>query len=240
MHINHTPNPNYIHHQKSGIAGTIREVVFGMEDGMVSTLGAITGIAAATEDYFTVLLAGFVVVSVESISMAVGSYISSKSKRSVDERKLSEEKEELKKYPVEEKKELTAMYVADGWTRELAQEMAEQASQNKELFLKEMAYRELKVFPDELDEPLKNGVYMGISYVIGGSIPLVPYIVLPISSAIPVSIVLTFCALFGLGSWVTKYSKRSFVRAGFEMVALAGLAAAIGFGVGQLIDTFVR
>ncbi|PIT86401.1 MAG: hypothetical protein COU33_03420, partial [Candidatus Magasanikbacteria bacterium CG10_big_fil_rev_8_21_14_0_10_43_6] len=125
-------------------------------------------------------------------------------------------------------------------TRELAQEMAEQASQNKELFLKEMAYRELKVFPDELDEPLKNGVYMGISYVIGGSIPLVPYIVLPISSAIPVSIVLTFCALFGLGSWVTKYSKRSFVRAGFEMVALAGLAAAIGFGVGQLIDTFVR
>jgi vacuolar iron transporter family protein len=237
MHVKH--NPNYIHHQKSSIIGTIREVVFGMEDGMVSTLGAITGIAAATQDYFTVLLAGFVVVSVESISMAVGSYISSKSKRAIDERKLFEETEELHNFPVEEKKELVGMYLEDGWTEELAVQMAEQASQNKELFLKEMAYRELKIFPDGLEDPLKNGIFMGGSYIIGGFIPLVPYLFFSIQIALPISIICTLCALFALGAWVTKYSKRSWVKAGLEMVALAGVAALVGFGVGQLIELFV-
>ncbi len=234
MHIEH--NPNYIHHQKSRIAGTIREVVFGMEDGMVSTLGAITGIAAATQDHFTVLLAGFVVVSVESISMAVGSYISSKSKRAVDERKLLEEREELHKYPEEEKQELIGMYIADGWSKELATEMAEYASQHKKLFLKEMAFRELKVFPDEMEEPIKNGLYMGCSYVVGGLIPIVPYVLLPMRYALPLSLVCTFFALFGLGAWVTKYSKRPVLKAGMEMVLLAGMAALIGFGVGQIIE----
>ena len=132
MHVKH--NPNYIHHQKSNIIGTIREVVFGMEDGMVSTLGAITGIAAATQNYFIVLLTGFVVVAVESISMAVGSYISSKSKRAIDERKLFEEKEELRNFPAEEKEELVGMYLKDGWPKDLAAQMAEHASQNKDLF----------------------------------------------------------------------------------------------------------
>lgn len=234
MHVKY--NPNYIHHQKSHIVGTIKEVVFGMEDGMVSTLGAITGIAAATQDHYTVLLAGFVVVSVESISMAVGSYISSKSKRAVDERKLIEEKEELHQFPEEEKKELIGMYIADGWEKKLATDMAEYASQHKALFLKEMAYRELKVFPDEMEQPLKNGIYMGISYVIGGSIPIIPYLLFSIHTAIPASLAFTFLALFGLGAWITKYSKRPLVRAGIEMVLLAGVASGVGFLVGQIIE----
>ena len=72
-------NPAYIHHKESGFVATIKETVFGVEDGMVSTLGALTGIAAATQDPGMVLLAGFVVIAVESISMGVGSYVSSKS-----------------------------------------------------------------------------------------------------------------------------------------------------------------
>ena len=66
-------NPNYIHHQDNGKnESTLRELVFGMEDGMVSTLGSITGIAVTTQDPFITLLAGLVIVGVESISMGVG------------------------------------------------------------------------------------------------------------------------------------------------------------------------
>ena len=102
----HNFNPEFIHHQKNISTSFIREGIFGMEDGLVSTFGAITGIAAATGDQFTIMLSGLVIISVESISMAVGSYLSSKSERSIDERKLSEEKIELKQYPKEEQEEL--------------------------------------------------------------------------------------------------------------------------------------
>ena len=237
--MHHNSNPNYIHHQDSKIAGTIRELVFGMEDGMVSTLGAITGIAAATQDYFLVLLAGCVVVSVESISMAVGSYLSTKSEKSIDERKLEEEREELKKFPAEEKAELIDMYVKDGWTKDLAIEMAEEASQNHELFLQEMAYRELKVFPDNMQQPFKNGLVMGVSYIFGGIIPLAPYFFFDIGGAITVSIIITLIGLFSLGAFVATYSKRSWIHAGIEMATLAGVAALVGYGVGQLIERFI-
>lgn len=231
-------NPNYIHHQpNTPRTSTIREVIFGMEDGMVSTMGAITGIAAGTHNHFTVVLSGCVIIAVESISMAVGAYLSSKSEREIDERKLHEESLELKQYPQEEKIELVDMYVADGWSKELAVQMAEAASKNQKLFLQEMAYRELKIIPGNLEHPFKNGVTMGWSYIVGGLLPLVPYLFIgTLSIAAPVSIGLTLVGLFLLGAITTKYSRRSWWRAGFEMFLLASAAGLIGYLVGQGVE----
>lgn len=230
-------NPAYIHHTDRGQSTMIRELVFGMEDGMVSTFGAITGIAAATHDVFTTVLAGSVIIGVESISMGVGSYLSSKSARDVDVRKLHEEEEELRKFPEEEKQELVEMYVKDGWPEALAQEMSKVAASRHELFLKEMAYRELKVFPDKLEEPLENGFTMGISYVIGGCIPVVAYVIFPLYAALVTSIVVTCVGLFFLGVYTTKHSKRVWWRAGSEMFLLGGVAAVAGYVIGQVVDS---
>lgn len=240
-HDHHHKRDDFIHHNKSIDGSLVREIVFGMEDGMVSTLGAITGIAAAAQNHYLVVLAGFVVISVESISMAVGSYLSNKSEKEIDERKVYEEKTELKEYPEEEKKELIAMYMSEGWPAPLAKEMTEVASKNSKLFLKEMVLRELKIIPDDMGNPLRNGIAMGISYVIGGSLPLLPYILLShISTAITVSIPLTLAGLFLLGVGTSRYSKRAWWKAGLEMLILAALAAAIGYGVGQGVDALVK
>lgn len=234
----HDYHKQFSHHQKQPSSSLIREAVFGMEDGMVSTFGAITGIASATQDPFTVALSGLVIISVESISMAVGSYLSSKSEQSIEKRKLHEETIELREYPEEEKEELIGMYVRDGWPKTLAHTMAETASQNKELFLKEMAYRELKVFPESNDSPKKNALAMGLAYIIGGSIPLLPYLLAPIALAIPISTIVTLAGLFLLGVATTKYSHRTWWKAGLEMLILASLAGVIGYGVGQVVDMF--
>jgi VIT1/CCC1 family predicted Fe2+/Mn2+ transporter len=232
-------NPDFIHHQNTLDTSVIREAVFGMEDGMVSTFGAVTGIAASTGDPFTVILAGSVIIAVESISMGVGSYLSSKSQKEMDERKLTEESHELHEYPHEEKEELIEMYVREGWPKKLSREMAEVASQDKKLFLKEMAIHELKVFPDHFESPIKNAVAMLFAYIVGGLIPLLPYLLLPIPNAIPVSVVASLIGLFFLGVGTTRYSKRSWWRAGLEMLTLAALAGAIGYFVGQLVEKFV-
>jgi vacuolar iron transporter family protein len=234
MSIEH--NPDYIHHQNPGQASFIREIVFGAEDGMVSTLGAVTGIAAATQDLFTTVLSGFVIIAVESISMGVGSYLSSKSEKEIDERKLYEERIELREFPEDERVELEEMYIEDGWPKKLAGEMSLVASQNHDLFLQEMAYRELSIIPDNLEHPIRNGFLMWISYIVGGLIPLVPYLILSFANAIPVSICVTLIGLFVLGSYTTKYTKRSWWKAGLEMLGLASAAAVVGYTVGQAVD----
>jgi predicted membrane protein (TIGR00267 family) len=226
----------FIHHKKNFDTSLIREVVFGMEDGMVSTFGAVVGIAATTSNPFTVILAGSILIGVESLSMAVGSYLSNKSEKEIDQRKIEEEKIELREYPSEEKEELLDMFVADGWPKKLATEMSEVASKNKKLFLKEMTYRELKVFPESKGSPIKNACAMGVSYIIGGAIPLVPYFLFPISTAIPVSIGVTLIGLFLLGVATTHYSNRNWWRAGMEMLVLATAAGGIGYLIGKLVD----
>lgn len=240
--MSHERNPHYIHHQSNTPSSAIiREVVFGLEDGLVSTMGALTGIAAAAiSNRLMVLLSGFVIIAVESISMAVGSYLSNKSEREIDRRKLYEEKMELKEFPEEEQAELVGMYIKDGWPKELAASMAEAASRNKKLFLQEMAYRELKIIPEDLGLPFKNALAMGVSYFFGGTIPLVPYLVLTnVSLAIFFSIGITLIGLFVLGVGTTKYSRRSWWRAGLEMLALASAAALIGYLVGQAVEHFI-
>ena len=149
-----------------------------------------------------------------------------------------EEKIELKQYPKEERHELLGMYIDDGWPEELAKTMAQTASQNKELFLKEMAYRELKVFPEEPESPLKNAVAMGIAYIIGGGVPLLPYILFSLPASIFLSISATLAGLFFVGAYTTRYSKRMWWKAGLEMLSLASLAALIGYAAGQAVDLF--
>src|SRR5689334_1511262 len=82
------------HHRYGRLLDAIRELVFGLEDGLVSTLGAVAGIAAGTEDGRIVVLSGLVLVSVEALSMAAGSYLSNKSHREMLEKRIEDERRE--------------------------------------------------------------------------------------------------------------------------------------------------
>lgn len=232
----HQYNSDYIHHQKGLSSALIRELVFGMEDGMVSTLGAITGIVTSTQNHFFVILSGSVIISVESISMAVGSYLSNKSEQAIDERIIEEEREEIQKYPDEEKKEMADLFIKDGWSSQLAIIMAEETGKNKNLMLKEMAYRELKLIPENHESAVKKAVIMGTSYVAGGLVPLTPFFFFSVNIALLVSIFCTVSSLFLLGMYTTQYSKRRWWKAGLEMMGLATAAALVGYGVGQVVN----
>jgi len=114
----------------SKVVAEIGEIIFGLEDGMVSTLGAITGIAVGSQEHFMVLLSGCVIIAVESVSMGIGSYISSFLKRYCQPR-LGEEKKEIARFPREEEQELKQIYMADGWPQKLATDMAKVAAKTK-------------------------------------------------------------------------------------------------------------
>ena len=137
----------------------------------------------------------------------------------------------------EEKLELVDYFVNDGWPGPLAKTMAAAAAKNEQLMLKEMAYRELNISSNEMESPLRNGLVIGASYIFGGAIPLAPYLFLDVPSAIPVSIGVTLLGLFTLGVSTTKFSKRSWWKAGLEMLGLASAAALVGYAVGQAMNS---
>ncbi|MFA6304584.1 MAG: VIT1/CCC1 transporter family protein [Patescibacteria group bacterium] len=228
----------FIHHQKSSIITSIKEVIFGLEDGMVSTLGAISGIAAGTHNQATVILSGLVIIAVESISMGVGIFLSDSSAKDIDDRKIKEEEFEIDNFLEQEKEELKGFYEQDGWPEALAGQMSIVASQNKKLLLKEMATRELKIF-NEPSQSLKKGLIMFASYVVGGLIPLLPYFFLPLPHATYLSVSLTLLGLFSLGLGVAKFSFNFWLKSALKMLILGGLALGVGLLMSQISLKFI-
>ncbi len=233
-------NSDYIHHKDSKILSGIRDIVFGLEDGMVSTLGAITGIAVGSQSHFTVILAGVVIISVESISMGIGSYISNLSEHGVIKRKLYEEQTEIEEFPEEEKKEMEEIYIRDGWPKALASKMAATAAKDKKLLLHEMAHHELNIIPNKQRHPWRNGFFMFVAYIIGGFIPLFAYFILPIGPAAKLSIGITLLGLFFLGALTAKYSKGNWLKMGVRVLALGGVALTVGYLIGKFASVLAK
>ena len=229
------------HHSRSDdtVRTRLRDAVFGTQDGLISTLGALTGIAAGTQDARAVIIAGFVIVTVESLSMAAGSYLSSKSQREYLERLLKEEEQEIREEPEKERQEIWEMYRARGYEDREIEIIANRLMSNPKLLLEDMAHKELGIAPDTLEEPLGNAFVMGTAYVIGGSVPIAPYLLLPFPAAIPVSIAGTLTALFCFGGLKGRIVKQTWWKSGLEMLIVAGLAALVGYGIGRTADRWM-
>jgi len=233
--MKHLNRLQLIHSRSLGWRNSLRDIIFGLEDGMVSTLGALTGIAIGSQDREMIVLAGLVIIAVESVSMGIGSFMSSRSVIAIDKRRLSEEAMEIKYETKKEIKELNKMYITEGWPKPLAKQMSQAAGRNSKILLKEMAVRELYLVPEKKDSAWRNGVFMFLSYVVGGLIPVLVYWFLPLQLAITLSIILTLIALFILGVATSYFTKRGWWRSGWEMLLLASLAAIVGYLVGNFL-----
>lgn len=216
------------------LATLLREIVFGVEDGTVSTLGAISGIAIGSQDQRTVLLAGIVIIAVESISMAIGSFLSNSTAKELNENAVRVEKELLQRYPDLEQRELYDLYRRDGWHKNMAHKMVKMASLDKNLMLTEHTYRDLGIFPHGGTNPLISAGFMFISYIVGGLLPLGPYFVYPISVALPISLIAALLGLFGLGYATTLFTKAHPLKAGLRTLLLGGVAFCVGLFVGKI------
>lgn len=217
----------------------IREAVFGTQDGLISTVGALTGIAAGTQSGHAVVVAGFVIIVVESLSMAAGSYLSSKSQHEYLQRLLKEEEEEIARDPEGERRELEEMYRARGFTESELPIVVNRIMSNPKLLLEDMAHKELGIVPAAQEEPLRNALVMGIAYVCGGLVPVTPYLLLPIPQAMPMSIAAAFGTLFVFGGLKGQLVRTSWWRSGLEMLSVAGAAALAGFIMGRLVDRWI-
>lgn len=214
--------------------GKLRELVFGLDDGMVSTMGVITGIAAGTGSRLLILLSGLVVILVEALSMAAGSFLSNKSEEELERKLLAEELHEIRHHPEKERRELKQFYTERGFPPAEQKILIERLMSDEDLLLEEMAHKELGIVFGHSEAPGKKAVIMYGAYVAGGIVPLVPYLVILPPAAITVSIAATAIGLFALGFGKGAIVGTSKAKSGIEMLLVGMGAALMGLAAGSV------
>ncbi len=220
---------------EKSLAGAIRELVFGAEDGLVSILGLVTGVAAGTTSSAIVFLAGAAGAISGAVSMAAGNYLGVKSHIEVLQRRLREEEKEIREQPEQEHEELVNYYREHGLTPKEIQTVVPAIERNLEFFMEEMTAHELGICPAELKNPVWKGFWILIAYIIAAVFPVLPYALLPRSTAMMVSVAGTVLALFAVGAAKTVYTGRNAIKSGLEMLAVAALAGIAGFLAGHFL-----
>ncbi|MFH1766930.1 MAG: VIT1/CCC1 transporter family protein [Patescibacteria group bacterium] len=218
------------------VEGSIREIVFGTEDSLVSTLGAITGIAAGTGDTFVVILSGIVLIFVESVSMSAGSYLSSKSAHEVFKSRLRQESSRILQERVSDDESVEEMLKRKKFSKEEIRVFFNALSKERKLWMKEIMRQEYKFAPGVSVSPIRSGAVMGICYLSAGIFPLLPYFFLPVEQAILPSVILTGALLFILGLVKAGVANVGWLRSSLEMMGVSLAAAGLGFLIGRIVS----
>lgn len=223
------------HRNLGGKSGTLRAAIFGANDGLVSNLALIMGIAGAKAEPGVVVLAGIAGLLAGAFSMGAGEFISMRVQRDVFENLLAFERDELETMPDAEMRELVGIYRDRGIPETLAVATAQAVHSDIDLALQTHAREELGLDPDDLGSPWGAALSSFITFSIGALIPLIPFLFGSGTAAVLWASVLSGLTLFAIGATMTVFTGKNLVAQGLKMLAVGGAAAAITYFVGSLL-----
>lgn len=223
-------------HTSMSAASNLRAAVFGINDGLVSNISLILGVAGANGDQKFILVAGIAGLLAGACSMGAGEYISVRSQREVFEYQIAIEKQELEEYPEEEIDELTAIYEARGILSDEARELATLMIHNPETGLNTLAREELGLDPNDIVSPVGAMVSSFVAFSIGAGLPLMPFLLGNSSHNLYYSIIITGITLFGIGVLLSLFTNRNPIISGLRMLGIGTLAGVITYIVGNFFN----
>lgn len=218
-----------------GAGGALRAATFGVNDGLVSNLALVMGVAGGTSDSQVVLLAGVSGLMAGAFSMGAGEWVSVRSQRELYEREIEVEAEELEAFPEEERDELALIYQAKGIPESEAEALADQIMEQPETALDTLAREELGIDPDSLGSAWVAALSSFVSFVAGAVVPVVPFMIGSGPGAIWAAASLAAAGLFMAGALISVFTARGALRSGVRMVLIGGVAAGVTFLIGSAV-----
>jgi len=225
--------------READLLGEIREALFGMQDGVVSTLAVVSTVGGATGDRFPILVAGIASALAGVFSMAAGEYLSSKSQREIYVAQIEKEREEVRDRPAESEAEVAYLLEAEGLSEASARRVAAELAREPAVLLKTMVEKELGLVVEEGAGALQGAIVMGASFGLASLVPILPYLILPIGTAVWASLVLCAVTVFGIGVFKTRWTRRHPLVSGLEVVALAAFAGVAGYLFGSVLPALL-
>ncbi len=210
----------------------LREIVFGLNDGLVTTLVFIMAVSEIAPARLLLVVLGEVLAG--GISMALGGYLAARTARQVLEQRIATERYEIEHEPEEERAELHAIYHNKGFTGPLLHRVVSHLTADQDRWHRAMVHDELGVVEDTHINPWLQGVQVGISFVVGGLIPTIP-VLLSLPQARWWAYGLTALTAVVLGAIKARYTRQNSVIAGLEFLVVVTLGTAAGVGLGLLL-----
>jgi vacuolar iron transporter family protein len=225
-------------HRSGGNA--LRAAVLGANDGLVSNLSLVMGVAGAEVAGQTILLTGIAGLIAGACSMAIGEWLSVTSSRELSQKQIDIEADELAHVPEEEKEELVLIYQAKGLDEAQARALADRLMSDKDTALDTLAREELGVDPGELGgSPYAAAASSFALFATGAIFPVAPFFWLSGVGAVATSAALSGLALMAIGAGTSLFTGRSFAFSAARQLFGGLAAAAITYGIGRLIGVAV-
>ncbi len=226
-------------HRATG-GNALRAAVLGANDGLVSNLSLIMGVAGAVTQGHEIVIAGLAGLLAGACSMAMGEWISVQSSRELYERQIKIEAAELAHAPQEEQEELALIYQAKGLPQAQAEAFAAKLVADKDSALDTLAREELGIDPQELGgSAFEAAATSFVLFAIGAIVPLFPFLIFTGIPAIVVSVVVSTIGLFIIGAGITLMTGRSVWFSGARMVLIGLAAALVTFVIGKIIGVTI-
>lgn len=225
--------------REASVLSEIREAIFGAQDGLTSVVAVVSTVGGATGQPFAVLVAGLAAMLAGVFSMAAGEYMSSKSQREIFEAQIATEALEVDERPGEAEAEVAYMLESEGLSPESAQRVARELATSKPVLLKTMVEKELGLSVEDDGNALRGALVMGAAFGVGGLVPILPYLWLPVHLAVYVSVGLAALGLFGMGVAKSRFTRRNWLRSGLEIFAIGTFAGIAGYFFGTLLPALL-
>jgi VIT1/CCC1 family predicted Fe2+/Mn2+ transporter len=217
-------------------ASLLREAVFGINDGLVATVGLVSGEVLSGQSRPSILIAALSAVGAATVSMAIGSYLASTSQNDFARRQVHEQKLRIRHDPARERAAVDQILDEMGVGEHIRRAVAVRITEDRRRWLRFLVRERLGLHENRTEHPVQNGLTMAAGVVLGSIPPVLPFL-LPITevSARNAAWILSLLAAFALGAVKGRLTHTRMWRSGLQFMLLAGASSAVGAGIGLLL-----
>lgn len=229
----------HLHHEEEHLKSSdaLRDIVIGMSDGLTVPFALAAGLSGAVATTEIIVIAGIAEIAAGSIAMGLGGYLAGKTGQDHYNSELKREFDEVERVPEREKEEVREFFEHIGLSHELQMKAMEEISKDKEKWVDFMMKHELGLDKPDPKRATKSALNIGISYIVGGLVPLSPYFFTdePIK-ALKISALVTLVCLFIFGYFKSRFTGINPWGGAIRVAMIGALAASAAFGVAKLFE----
>jgi VIT1/CCC1 family predicted Fe2+/Mn2+ transporter len=225
-------NMTQIEEQHPHTGGWLREIVFGLNDGLVTTLVFVMVVSNLASSHLVLIALAEVIAG--GISMALGGYLSADTAVNIRDYRIATERLEIQNEPDEERAELRNIYSRKGFRGGLLDRVVDHLTEDEDRWLHAMVTDELGVVDENERHPVIQGLLVGASFIAGGIIPVIPFLT-PIVFQQVWAYVLTALTAVVFGGLKARYTLKNPVRSGLEFLVIVTLGSLAGVLVGAIL-----
>lgn len=229
------------HHHEHHRAGSdfLRDIVIGMSDGLTVPFALAAGLSGAVSNTNLIVIAGLAEIAAGSIAMGLGGYLAGQTEMDHYNAELRREYDEVERLPGREKEEVRMFFEDLGLSEQVQQKAVGELTKNKDIWVSFMMKYELGLDKPDEKRARKSAFNIGMSYIIGGLVPLLPYFFTKDSlQALEISALITLICLFAFGYFKSKMTGVPPVTGALKVMLIGALAATAAFSIARMIEAY--